>query len=102
MSLHLYFVYILSSPNKNAIYAGVTSDLPGRVFQHKRKMFQGFTAKYNIDRLVYYERFDHIDLAIAREKQIKGYSRAKKDALINAANPAWSDLYKDGKITSLK
>ena len=100
MKLHLYYVYVLSSGNKNAIYIGVTSDLAGRVFQHKKKLFRGFTSKYNIDKLVYFECFDHIDLAIAREKQIKGYSRAKKDALINEFNPDWSDLYKNGKIVT--
>ena len=78
MRLHLYYVYILTNVNHNVFYTGVTNDLERRCFEHKHKIIKGFTQKYNIDKLIYFERFDFIDLAIAREKQIKGYSRTKK------------------------
>jgi len=69
-----------------------------RVFEHEKKIFKGFTSKYNVDKLLYFEIFDFIDLAIKREKQIKGYSRMKKLALINTLNPKWNNLYSEGKI----
>ena len=75
------------------LYAGVTGDLERRVFQHKAKEIDGFTKKYNIHRLVYFEAFGDIRDAIAREKQIKGWLRAKKVALIESANPEWKDLW---------
>jgi len=80
------------------LYTGVTNDLVRRCFEHKKKIKSGFATKYNVDKLVYFEIFDFIDLAIKREKQIKGYSRAKKDALIEKSNVHWDDLYKEGKI----
>jgi len=78
MKLHLYYVYILTNVNHTVLYTGVTNDLERRCFEHKQKKIKGFTQKYNVDKLIYYEKFDFVDLAIAREKQIKGYSRAKK------------------------
>jgi putative endonuclease len=72
--------------------------LERRCFEHKQKKTKGFTQKYNVDKLVYYEKFGLIDLAIAREKQIKGYSRLKKIALIDKFNPGWENLYQKGKI----
>lgn len=87
------YVYILTNKAKTVLYTGVTSDLVGRIWQHKNKVYKGFTSKYNVDIIVYYEMIDLIIDAIAREKQIKGGSRAKKVALINSINPDWVDLY---------
>ena len=77
------------------IYVGVTNDLKKRIYEHKQKLVDGFTKKYNVDRLVYYEIFDSIVDAISREKQIKAGSRKKKMDLITRANPAFKDLYDD-------
>lgn len=76
-----------------ALYIGITSDLIRRVFEHKNKLVKGFTAKYDIDKLVYYEVFDDPENAILREKRLKGSSRARKNKLVNAMNPRWDDLY---------
>jgi putative endonuclease len=89
-----YYVYILASQSK-VLYTGVTGNLAGRVSQHQRKQLPGFTAKYNVNRLVYFEEYAQIQAAIAREKQIKGWLRAKKVALIEANNPEWQDLSAD-------
>ncbi|EKD32936.1 MAG: hypothetical protein ACD_76C00111G0002 [uncultured bacterium] len=77
------------------LYVGMTSNLTQRVNQHKEKHFKGFTQRYNISKLVYYEVFDDINMAIEREKQIKKYSRAKKEKLIDEMNPAWNDLHEN-------
>ena len=98
MKIHTYFVYILTNKNNNVLYTGVTNDLSRRTWEHKQKLMKGFTQKYNVDKLIYFELFDYIDLAISREKQIKAYSRAKKVSLINSLNPNWDDLYDNGKI----
>ena len=98
MTSHNYFVYILTNRSHNVLYVGMTNDLSRRTFEHKKKLVKGFTSKYNVDKLVYYERYDFIDLAIHREKQIKGYSRIKKTMLINSFNPQWIELYTEGKI----
>jgi putative endonuclease len=98
MRIHIYYVYILTNTHHTVLYTGVTNDLERRCFEHKQKKIKGFTQKYNVDRLVYFERFDFIDLAIAREKQIKGYSRMKKVALIDQFNKEWKELFYDGKI----
>jgi len=98
MKIHLYYVYILTNVNHNVLYTGITNDLVRRYYEHKQKKIKGFTQKYNVDRLIYFEKFDFVDLAIAREKKIKGYSRAKKNALIDSFNPEWKDLYDNGKI----
>ena len=74
------------------LYTGVTSDLERRVYQHQHKLIAGFTAKYNIDRLVYYEKTSDVNAAIGREKQIKGWLRRRKVALIESVNPGWRDL----------
>ena len=87
------YVYLLANAHGNVLYTGVTSDLIRRIYEHKNKMVTGFTQKYNVDRLVYFEVCPDIMAAITREKQIKGWSRKKKDALINALNSAWADLY---------
>src|SRR5215471_15521280 len=91
MREHRYFVYILASRSHN-FYIGVTNSLRRRIFQHKNHSFEGFTAKYNIDRLVYYAFYGDIHNAIAREKQLKRWSREKKIALIEGMNPTWQDL----------
>ena len=98
MKIHLYYTYILTNINHTVIYTGVSNDLVRRIFEHKKKLIKGFTEKYNVDKLIYFEKFEHIGLAIKREKQIKGYSRAKKIVLINNLNPEWRDLYNQGKI----
>ena len=90
-----YFVYILSNKYNNVLYVGVTNDLIRRVYEHKNKLIEGFTKKYNIIKLVYYEVFDDPYDAISREKTLKGYGRKKKVKLINALNPEWKDLYEE-------
>ena len=79
----------------SVLYTGVTSNLEKRVHEHKSKLIEGFTKKYNVDKLVYYEVFDDINDAITREKQIKAGSRQKKIDLITSINPAWKDLYNE-------
>jgi putative endonuclease len=86
-----YWIYIMTN-RSDTLYTGVTNDLYRRVHEHKQKMARGFTAKYNIDALVYYETTDDVLSAIRREKQVKGWTRAKKVALIESANPQWRDL----------
>ena len=77
MRIHVYYVYILTNKHHNVLYTGVTNDLERRCYEHKEKKIKGFTQKYNVDKLIYFERFDSIDSAIAREKQIKGFSKEK-------------------------
>ena len=86
-----YYVYIMASRSLN-LYTGVTNNIYQRALQHKSGEIEGFTKKYNINRLVYYEVFEHIGNAIAREKQIKAWTRAKRLTLIKSMNPAWQDL----------
>ncbi|MEL7645232.1 MAG: GIY-YIG nuclease family protein [Anaerolineaceae bacterium] len=90
-----YFVYILTNWNNEVMYVGITNDLDRRVIEHKHKLTKGFTKKYNVDKLVYYEETPDINAAIAREKQIKGWLRAKKNLLVNSVNPDWHDLTED-------
>jgi len=90
----LYYVYLMTNRSRT-LYTGVTSDLRRRVYQHKHKLVPGFTCTYNITLLVHYETTRNVLAAIAREKQIKGWSRAKKVALIEAINPNWKDLSAD-------
>ena len=86
-----YFVYIMTNRSKT-LYTGVTNNLERRVYEHKNKLVAGFTSKYNITKLVYYEETSDVHSALAREKQIKGWLRAKKVALIEAENLEWKDL----------
>ena len=102
MRTHVYFVYILTNTHNNVLYTGVTNDLERRCYEHKQKKIKGFTQKYNVDKLIYFERFDSIDSAIAREKQIKGFSREKKLALINQFNKDWKELSHTGLFQTLK
>ena len=85
------WIYIVSGHSR-CLYIGVTSDLSGRIWEHKTGVYAGFTKKYKLNQLVYHEFFDDIEIAIAREKQLKGWSRAKKIALIEKMNPGWEDL----------
>jgi putative endonuclease len=86
-----YFVYILASKSRK-LYVGVTNDLERRIYEHKQKLADGFTAKYRIARLVHFDETSDIVTAIEREKQIKGWLRDKKVALIESSNPTWEDL----------
>lgn len=90
-----YFVYILGSENQT-LYVGVTNNLIKRVYEHKNKLIEGFTKKYNISKLLYFEEFNNIQEAIQREKQLKHWNRAWKIELIETKNPIFEDLY--GKI----
>ena len=87
------YIYILTNYDQTALYIGVTNNLVGRIFIHKEKFNKGFTKKYNLTKLVYYEICPDIEQAILREKQLKGGSRQKKIDLINKFNPNWDDLY---------
>ena len=88
-----YYVYIMTNKGNTVLYTGVTNNIKRRVYEHKSKLVDGFTKKYNITKLVYYEISTDINSAIAREKQIKGGSRKKKIDLINGTNDEWRDLY---------
>jgi putative endonuclease len=89
-----YYVYIVTN-RSHTLYIGVTNDLERRVYEHRTKKIKGFTSRYNINRLVYYETFRHIESAIEREKQLKGWLRIKKIQLIESKNKYWDDLAKD-------
>ena len=90
-----YYVYIMPNNRNTVLYVGVTNDLVKRVYAHKEKLVEGFTKKYNITKLVYYEVFEDIENAILREKQIKAGSRKKKIDLIDQKNRHWRDLYSE-------
>lgn len=90
-----YYVYILANSRHTVLYIGVTNNLLRRVSEHKNKTISGFTKRYNVDQLVYFECGDDINIAIAREKQIKAGSRQGKIKLINSINPEWKDLYEE-------
>jgi putative endonuclease len=89
-----YFVYIMTSES-GTLYTGMTNSLQRRVYEHKHKVIKGFTSKYDVNRLVYFEVFGDVRDAIAREKQIKSWRRDKKLALIESMNPKWQDLSED-------
>ena len=91
VTMKSYYVYIMTN-HSGTLYVGMTSDLRKRVWQHKQKLIEGFTRRYNITRLVYFEETPDVTAAIAREKQIKGWIRRKKIALIESHNPGWQDL----------
>jgi len=88
-----YFVYLMTNKNNTVLYTGVTNDLKRRVYEHKEKLIDGFTKKYNVNKLVYFKFTSDINSAIQREKQIKAGSRQKKIDLINSINKDWKDLY---------
>ncbi|HEY2468557.1 MAG TPA: GIY-YIG nuclease family protein [Terracidiphilus sp.] len=91
MREHFYFTYIVASKSRT-LYVGVSGDLRRRVFEHKLRKHAGFTARYNCNRLVWFERFTEVSFAIEREKELKGWTRTRKVALIETANPTWEDL----------
>ena len=91
----MYFVYILSNWDDSVVYVGITSNLPRRLFEHRQGLADGFTKKYNVHKLVYFEHTNDIYSAISREKQLKKWNRAKKNALIQGMNPLWRDLSAD-------
>jgi putative endonuclease len=93
-----YYVYIMTNKGNRVLYTGVTNDLQRRVYEHKNKLVKGFTKKYNVIKLVFYEVCNDIESAILREKQIKGWLRAKKIALIESMNPEWRDLSLDWNV----
>ncbi len=94
MAARTYYVYILSNMHRT-LYTGVTNDLARRVYEHKHRLVPGFTSRYGVDRLVYFESTSDIGAAIEREKQIKGWLRPQKLALIESADPEWRDLSAD-------
>ena len=87
-----YYVYLLTTWNNKVLYTGVTNNIERRMYEHKNKLNNGFTKKYNIHKLVYFEETDDIVTAIEREKQIKGWLRVKKNNLVESVNPNWHDL----------
>jgi len=88
-----FYIYLMSNPDRTVLYTGVTRNLMKRVWQHKEKVVDGFTKKYNVTDLVYYEIFDSPLEAIEREKQIKSWSRKRKNQMVEAENSSWKDLY---------
>ena len=88
----MYFVYILSNWNDSVLYIGVTGNLPRRLYEHRNHLVDGFSSKYNTEKLVYFEETNDVYSAIAREKQLKGWTRKKKNDLIMTVNPEWKDL----------
>jgi putative endonuclease len=103
MNRNCYYVYMMTN-DSGTLYIGVTNDIVRRVYEHKQKLVAGFTSKYNITQLVYFEQTNDVQTALAREKQIKGWLRKKKIALIESVNPKWMDLsaewYKDEILRS--
>ena len=87
-----YYVYLLTNWNNRVIYLGVTNNLERRLYEHKNKLVKGFTEKYNVNKLVYFEETQDVTAAIAREKEIKKWRREKKNQLVNRINPNWKDL----------
>ena len=87
-----FYVYILTNYYGNVMYIGVTNNLQRRVYEHKEGVFEGFTKRYHVDKLVYYEFYEDIRHAISREKELKGWTRAKKNALVASVNPEWREI----------
>jgi len=87
-----YYVYLLTNWKNKVIYIGVTNNLMRRIYEHKNKLVKGFTQKYNVNKLVYYEETNDVIAALSREKEIKKWRREKKNQLVNHINPAWRDL----------
>lgn len=88
----VYYVYILTNWNNKVLYTGITNNLQRRIYEHKNKLVDGFTKKYNVNKLVYFDSTDDVQAAIKREKEIKGWKRCKKNELITESNPLWKDL----------
>ena len=92
---HHYYVYLLTNWNNKVMYVGVTNDLQRRAYEHEHKLLKGFTEKYNVNKLVYFEETGDIRAALAREKEIKKWRREKKNTLVHGMNPEWEDLSKE-------
>ncbi len=92
IEMRSYYVYLMTNWNNKVMYLGVTNDLERRVYEHKNKLHKGFTEKYNINKLVYFEETSDVTVAITREKEIKKWRREKKNALVERVNPDWKDL----------
>jgi len=90
-----FYVYILANKNNKVLYIGVTNNLHRRLYEHKNKLIEGFTEKYNVNKLIYFEETEYIKSAILREKEIKKWRREKKENLINTINSEWKDLSDD-------
>jgi len=95
MTDRTYYVYLLTNWNNKVIYVGITNDLERRIYEHKEKCVKGFTEKYNVNKLVYYEQTPDINAALNREKEIKKWRREKKNRLVVNTNPLWRDLSED-------
>lgn len=93
MRQRYYYVYILMNNRNTTVYVGVTNSLQKRIFEHKYHLIEGFTKRYNVDKLVYYEQYATLLEAIHREKQVKGWTRKKKENLISQMNPSYCDLF---------
>ena len=94
-NVHQYYVYILTNKKNGTIYIGMTNDLERRIFEHKNKLIDGFTKKYCLDKLIYFEQFNYVNDAILREKRLKKWKRQWKICLIEEDNPKWHDLASD-------
>jgi putative endonuclease len=92
VSTKSYYVYLLTNWNHRVMYVGVTNDLKRRIYEHKNKLMSGFTDKYKVNKLVYFEETGDIHAAITREKEIKKWRRDKKNGLVNQTNPRWQDI----------
>lgn len=95
MNIKKYYVYILTNKNNTTLYIGITNDLKRRIYEHKNKLVDGFTKKYYLVKLIYFEEYDDVLQSLSREKQLKKWSRIKKEKLINIVNPKWKDLSED-------
>jgi len=91
----MYYVYIVTNKGNSVLYIGVTSNLEGRIFEHRERLVEGFTKRYQVTKLIFYEDYPDPRSAIAREKQLKGWRREKKIALIEKQNPRWNDLFEE-------
>jgi putative endonuclease len=96
--MKIYYVYILTNKNNTVLYIGITSDIVRRCIEHRTKKFKGFTSRYNVDRLIYYEEFRYVRMAIAREKQLNVITRQKKEILITSFNPTRKELFQNGML----
>jgi putative endonuclease len=91
--MNTYYTYILTNKNNTVLYIGVTNDLKRRIYEHKNKLFPGFSNKYNLEKLVFFEIHNDVNQAILREKRLKEWKREWKEKIINEMNPNWDDLY---------
>ena len=94
-TIHQYYLYIITNKTNGTLYIGVTNNLERRIFEHKNKLIEGFTKKYGLDKLIYFETYQYVNDAIKREKNMKKWKRQWKTDLIEKANPNWKDLSKD-------